>query len=176
MLLPNLAAHSKKHGRKWENEQINASLQTEMFKMPSKIDLGATMGSRAKGALQCASDRLCACWRRCTVRMLDLRTHLHFAESGCNAPVETLGISKSFRFMSNRGRKSSAERMQSPRDNHSHTEGQSFEDRIWESAKVRCKVSAGPDLISIRANSFADFILARNSIKSSAGSRAIIQG
>lgn len=78
--------------------------------------------------------------------------------------------------MSNRGRKSSAGRMQSQFDNHSHTEGQALEDRIWESQKVRCKVTADPDTITIRANSFPDYILAKNSIKDLANGRAIIQG
>lgn len=77
-----------------------------------------------------------------------------------------------------RERGHSAARMQSQIDNRQHTEAQALEDRIWESQKVRCKVTADADLITIRANSYSDYVLAKAAINANSivGSRKIIQG
>lgn len=66
--------------------------------------------------------------------------------------------------------------MQSQHDHKQHTEGQALEDRIMSACKVQCKVIADPNTITIRANSFADYVLAKLAIKSLAGSRTITQG
>lgn len=55
-------------------------------------------------------------------------------------------------------------------------EYQPLEQIILESAGVDCTVKVTGGQISIRTKSYPDFILARNSIKSLADGRTIIQG
>lgn len=74
--------------------------------------------------------------------------------------------------------------MSTPQHNPNHgplarkdgLEYQQLERIILARTKVDCTVVVTPEIISIRAKSYPDFILARNAIKELAGARTITQG
>lgn len=77
--------------------------------------------------------------------------------------------------MSDRGRKRSAAVMQAQVDHRQHNESHALEDAIMTSAGVQATVKITQKMVSIRAASYVEYVIAKNAIKGMV-SQPIVQG